>query len=124
MIQTSAVINVGSGGPFNLIGAWKVIVPIVDVTSIWCAYYMSPFNDPGGVGTTVNLDLGIGPPGSEVRKFRSHANVGGGNSLEFDDSYWSNYLPFTFRAGQIISARIAGIGSVPLAVDLQLQLHS
>jgi hypothetical protein len=124
MIQTSAVITVGSGGPFNQIGAWAVIVPTVEVTSTWSAYYMSPFNDPGGVGTTVNLDLGIGDPGSEVRKFRSHANFGGGNSLEFDDSYWSNYLPFTFRAGQTISARIAGTGSVPLNVVLQLQLHS
>lgn len=124
MIQTSAVINVGSGGPFNEVGAWSVIVPEVDVSSRWCSCYMSPFNDPGGVGTSVNLDLGIGVPGSELRRWRAVANFGGGNTLEFDDSYWSMYLPFTFRRGDIVSGRISGLGSVPLAVDLQLQLHS
>ncbi len=124
MIQTSGVFKVGSGGNFNTLGAWVVLIPTVDATSRWCSIYMNSSIDPLSGNSTINLELGIGNPGTELRKWRSVANFGGGSNLEFDDSYWSNYLPFTFRRGDIVSGRIAGLISVAVAIELQVQLHS
>ena len=126
MIQSGSVFRIGTGGPFNQVGAWFVVIPTVDVTSRWCSYYMSARDvlPSGMVGGSINMELGVGNPGSELRRWRSIANFGGGSELEFDDSYWSVYLPFTFRKGETVSVRTAGLISVGLNVDFQLQLHS
>ncbi len=126
MIQSGIVFKLGTGVPTNQVGAWSIIIPTVDVTSRWCQYYMSMRDvlPSGMVGGTINLEFGIGDPGTELRRWKSIANFGGGSELEFDDSYWSVYLPFVFRKGDTISVRTARLGSVGHNVDVQLQLYS
>lgn len=126
MIQTGIAFKVGTGVPTNQVGAWSIVIPTVDVTSRWCNYYMSMRDvlPSGMVGGTINVELGIGDPGLEQRRWNSIANIGGGSELEFDDSYWSIYLPFTFRKGETVSVRTARLGSVGHNVDFQLNLHS
>ena len=126
MIQTGIAFKVGTGVPTNQVGAWSIVIPTVDVTSRWCNYYMSMRDvlPSALVGGTIYVELGIGDPGLEQRRWNSIANIGGGSELEVDDSYWSFYLPFTFRKGETISVRTARLGSVANNVDFQLNLHS
>lgn len=127
MIQTGSVFRIGTGVPTNQVGAWFVVIPTVEATTVWCAYFMSARDvlPSAMAGGSVNVELGVGGPGLERRRWRSILNFGGGGELEFDDSYWSVYAPYTFRKGETISVRTARHNiSVGLNVDFQLQLHS
>ncbi len=126
MIQTGSVLKFGTAPSKNDVGAWAVVIPSVDVTSKWCQYYLNPRDVlPGSyVGSSVQLELGVGEPGSEIRRWKSLNHVLGGSELEFDDSYMSSYVPFNFRALEIVSVRIARLGSVSMNMDFFLQLYS
>lgn len=128
MIQSHAPVTLGNSGTPNLPGLWAVLIPEVTETSVWVLSYMSIVsNAPSGtVGNSLNLELAVGPTGQEIRRWKSFLNIsGGGGTLEYDDSWWSKYIPFNFRKGVQISGRIAAISaSFGVKADIQLQLYS
>ncbi len=126
-IQSHTPVRIGTAGIKNQVGAWGVLIPTVDATSVWAMFHIF-FVDvlPAAlVMGLVNIELGIGPTGQEVRAYKSLLGSAGGSELEFDDSGWTKYLPFTFKKGVQISCRIAGINqSFGHNLDIQLQLYS
>jgi len=127
MIQSHIPVRIGNSGVPNLPGAWHLLIPVVERTSVWCVYEGSGVDILPSFPShqSVNLELGIGDPGLEQRRWKSIAHQSGGSELEFDDSWWVGYLPYNFRAGDRISARIATWPSpVAVNINLQLQLYS
>ncbi len=118
-------IGTGAGSP-NTMGAWSVVMAVVPFDSSWAQYaYMLVDVLPSGlVLGSINLDLGIGPIGAEVRKWKSQFTQQGGSELEFDDCGHTKYLPYNFKAGQTVSVRTARIGSVGHNIEFQLQIIS
>ena len=126
--QLSPKVRVGTGfPPKNNVGAWAVLIPVVTKTSVWAmAHYMFVDVLPSGlVLGSIQMELGIGPTGNEVRAWRSLATFAGGSELEFDDSGITRYVPFNFQRDVQISARFAGINqSFGHNIEIQLQLFS
>lgn len=126
--QLSPKVKVGTGfPPLNNVGAWAVLIPVVTKTSVWAlAHYMFVDVLPSGlVLGSIQLELGIGPTGDEVRAWKSIATFAGGSELEFDDSGITRYVPFNFQRDTQISARFAGINqSFGHNIEIQLQLFS
>ena len=127
-IQSHAPIIIAHSGTNNLPGAWGVLIPEVTTKSVWVVAQMSPTTaaPSGTVMATMNLELGAGPVGEEVRRWKSLAYImGGGGELEFDDSFAVKYVPFNFRKGEQVSARIAAISFVAtIKAAIQIQLYS
>lgn len=127
MIQSHIPVRIGNSGVPNLPGLWHLLIPSVDRTSVWCVYQGSGVDvlPSAPVHQSVNLELGVGPVGFEVRRWKSIFRQSGGSELEFDDSWWVGYVPYNFRAGEAISARIATVPSpIGVNINLQLQLYS
>jgi len=126
MIQTNdpVVTVVGTGAGNNLMGAWLEVIPVVLATSVWCVMFVSRVLPVGPFGA-INLELGIGDPGLERRVWKSMCLIlGGGNNLEYDDSFFSVYCPFNFQKDVRISVRTARLSSTGQTMAVQLQLYS
>ena len=84
MIQSHTPVRVGTGfPPKNNVGAWSILIPVVTKTSVWAMAHLM-FVDvlPSGlVLGSIQLELGIGPTGSEVRAWDSIAGFAGGSEL-------------------------------------------
>lgn len=127
-IQTHTPVRIGTGfPPKNNPGSWAVLIPVVTFTSVWCmVHFMFVDVLPSAlVLGSIQLELGIGPTGKEVRAWKSIAGFSGGSELEFDDSGWTKYVPFNFQRDVQVSARFAGINqSFGHNLEIQLQLYS
>lgn len=127
-IQSHTPVRIGTGfPPKNNVGAWAVLIPVVTKTSVWgLVHYMFVDVLPSGlVLGSVQLELGIGSTGNEIRKWKSLASFQGGSELEFDDSGHTKYVPFQFPKDAQISGRFAGINqSFGHNLEIQLQLYS
>lgn len=121
--QLSPKVGLGSGfPPRNNVGAWAELIDVVLADSKWAMiqYFGSP-----RPGVNSNLELGIGPLGEEVRKWKSFAGFTSGLALEFDDTGFVKYIPFTFRKDDRVSARVAGISAnFGTGIEIQLQIFS
>ena len=127
MIQSRIPVRIGNSGIPNKPGMWNLLIPSVDVTSVWCLFELSHVDNlpSGQANQNVNLELGIGDPGLEIRKWKSIFMFSSGGELEFDDSYIVVYVPFNFRKDDRISGRIATTPSpIGVNINLQLQLYS
>jgi len=121
-IQSHTPVIIGTGTSPNLVGDWSVLIPLVTNTSVWAVIHY--WFTSAASYSAVQLELGIGPTGSEVRKWKSFWSGQGGNDLEFDDSGHTKYIPFNFPKDVQVSARFARLGSVTLNLEIQLQLYS
>ena len=127
MIQSHIPVRIGNSGVPNKVGAWHLLIPVVDATSVWCVYEGSGVDNlpSGTVHQPINLELGVGDPGLEQRRWKSILHIMSGGELEMDDSWFVGYVPYVWRKGDRISARIASYPSpIGLNINLQLQLYS
>lgn len=125
-IQSHSPTRIGTGGAPNLVGDWAVLIPEVTDQSIWAMihYWFVDVLPSATVMGTVQLELGVGPIGEEVRKWKSFLTFQSGSELEFDDSGHTKYVPYNFLKGQQISGRYARLGSVDHNLEIQLQIFS
>lgn len=108
--------------PKNNVGDWAELIEVVEFDVRWAMFHY--FFTTGTFGS-INLELGIGPLGAEVRKWRSVATFWSGGSLEFDDTGPTRYVPFNFRKDDRVSVRAAGINqSFGHGLVGQLQIFS
>ncbi len=121
--QLSPKVTIGSGfPPRNNVGAWELLIPVVDFDSRWAMVHWLGEPQPGA---DTNLEIGIGALDEEVRKWKSLAGFTSGSSLEFDDTGHTQYIPFNFKKDDRISGRIAGITvNFGTAIEIQLQIFS
>ncbi len=126
--QLGPKVRIGTGfPPLNNVGAWAEIMDAVLFDTVWAqVHYMFVDVLPSGlVLGSLNFELGIGPLGAEVRKWKSMGSFQGGSELEFDDSGHTFYLPFSFRKDDRLSGRFAGINqSFGHNIEIQLQIFS
>ena len=126
MIQSHTPVIVGTGTPFNQVGAWHELIDVVLATSVWTMFQGSRTTSfpSGTVMQSLNFELGVGPLDEERRVWKSMFLATTGSELEYDDSWWVRYVPFNFPKGSRITCRTATIGSVPQLNAFQLQLYS
>jgi len=126
MIQSHTPVIVGTGTPFNVVGAWAELIAEVTATSVWSLFQASRTTSfpSGTVMQSLNFELGIGPLNEERRVWKSMFLSTTGSELEYDDSWWVRYVPFNFPKGARITCRTATIGSVVQLDAVQLQLYS
>lgn len=121
--QLSPKVGLGTGfPPKNNVGAWAELIDVIEFESRWAM--IAFFFTTGSFGN-LNLELGVGPLGEEVRKWKSIGTFINLFTADFDDPLAVRYVPFTFRKDDRVSARVAGINqSFGHGVEIQLQIFS